>query len=178
LLSSFEELEARGRTQLRSQRVPEEQIDVLWMADLRYEGQSYEISTPVDRKAVFTRADLDEIVHCFHDLHFRIYAYGSVDEKVEFINLRVAAIGKVPEVSLAHAGAEDGDAEVARKGTRPVHFPAEGFIDVAVYDRAMLRPGHTVRGPALIEEVASTTVITPGLKGTVDEYGNIVIPLS
>ena len=178
LLSAFKELEARGRAQLRSQRVPEEQTDVLWWADLRYEGQSYEISTPVGRKEVFTRADIEEMVSRFHDLHYRTYAYGSVDEKVEFINLRVAAIGKVPEVSLAHTGAEDGDAEVARKGTRPVHFPTEGFIDAAVYDRDLLRPGHTVTGPALIEEVASTTVITPGLKGTVDEYGDIVIPLS
>jgi N-methylhydantoinase A len=178
LLSSFNELEARGRAQLQSQRVLEEHTDVLWWADLRYEGQSYEISTPVDRKEVFARADIEDIVSRFHALHYRIYAYGSVDEKVEFINLRVAAIGKVPEVSLAHVGAEDGDAEVARKGSRPVHFPTEGFIDAAVYDRALLRPGHAVTGPALIEEVASTTVITPGLKGTVDEYGDIVIPIS
>jgi N-methylhydantoinase A len=59
-----------------------------------------------------------------------------------------------------------------------VHFPASGFIDAAVYDRALLSPGHVVGGPALIEEVASTTVITPGLKGSVDEYGSIIIALS
>jgi N-methylhydantoinase A len=178
LLAAFKELEERGKAQLKAQKVSEDQIEVVWSADLRYEGQSYEISTPVVRRDTFTRADIDEIVKQFHDLHYRIYAYGSVDEKVEFINLRVAAIGKVPEISLAHNGAGDGDAEVARKGTRSVHFPAGGFIDTAIYDRALLQPGHTVKGPALIEEVASTTVITPGLKGTVDEYGNIIIPLS
>jgi N-methylhydantoinase A len=178
LLAAFEELEARGRAQLRAQKVAEDQIEIIWSADLRYEGQSYEINTPVVRKDSFTRADIEEIVSRFHDLHYRIYAYGSVDEKVEFINLRVAAVGRVPEVSLAHTGAGDGDAEVARKGTRAVHFPSQGFIDVAIYDRALLRPGHAVSGPALIEEVASTTVITPGLKGSVDEYGNVIIPLS
>jgi len=178
LLKAFRELEEQGRARLRAQRVPEDQVEVLWSADLRYEGQSYELSTPVIHKDAFTRADIEEIVQRFHDLHFRIYAYGSVDEKVEFINLRVAAIGTVPEISLAHTGPGDGDAEVARKGARPVHFLAEGFIGADVYDRALLRPGHEVSGPALIEEVASTTVITPGLKGIVDEYGNIIISLS
>jgi N-methylhydantoinase A len=178
LLMSFQGLEARGREQLRSQRVPDDQIEIVWSADLRYEGQSYEISTPATHKDSFARADIEEIVNRFHDLHYRIYAYGSVDEKVEFINLRVAAIGRVPEVSLSQIGAGDGDAEVARKGTRSVHFPTQGFIDAAIYDRSLLQPGHVVSGPALIEEVASTTVLTPGSKGTVDEFGNIIIPLS
>jgi N-methylhydantoinase A len=178
LLATFQELEARGRAQLRAQNVPDKDIETVWTADLRYEGQSYEISTPVVRKEAFARADIEEIVSHFHELHYRIYAYGSVEEKVEFINLRAAAIGKVPEISLAHTGAGGADVEVARKGTRPVHFLAQGFTDAAVYDRALLEPGHTITGPALIEEVASTTVITPGLKGTVDQYGNIVIPLS
>jgi N-methylhydantoinase A len=178
LLVALQDLEARGRAQLRAQNVQDDKIEIVWSADLRYEGQSYEINTPVVRKDSFTEADVEEIVNRFHDLHYRIYAYGSVDEKVEFINLRVAAIGKVPEVSLVHTGAGDGDAEVARKGTRPVHFPASGFIDAAVYDRALLSPGHVVSGPALIEEIASTTVITPGLKGSVDEYGSIIITLS
>lgn len=178
LLKEFKELEAQGRAQLKAQNVAEDQIEILWSADLRYEGQSYELSTPVQRSEVLTQSDIKEIVSLFHDMHHRIYAYGSVDEIVEFINLRVAAIGKVPEVSLAHGGATGGDAGIARKDTRPVHFLKEGFIDTAIYDRALLRPGHVVTGPALIEEIASTTVITPGTEGTVDEFGNVIIPLS
>lgn len=178
LLAGFNELEAQGRAQLKAQNVSPDQIEILWSADLRYEGQSYELNTPVDRKESLTRADIKGIVDRFHKQHYRIYAYGSIDEVVEFINLRVAAIGKVPEVSLAHAGNEDSDAEVARRSIRAVHFPAQGFTETAIYDRSLLRPGHVIRGPALVEEIASTTVITPGLKGTVDEYGNIAIPLS
>jgi len=178
LLKEFKELEAQGRAQLKAQNVAEDQIEILWSADLRYEGQSYELSTPVQRSEVLTQSDIKEIVSLFHDMHHRIYAYGSVDEIVEFINLRVAAIGKVPEVSLAHGGATGGDAGIARKDTRRVHFLKEGFIDTAIYDRALLRPGHVVTGPALIEEIASTTVITPGTEGTVDEFGNVIIPLS
>ncbi len=178
LLAGFKELEAQGRAQLRAQKVPDDEMEILWSADLRYEGQSYELNTPVRRKELLTQSDIEEIVDLFHEQHLRIYAYGSVDEMVEFINIRVAAIGKVPEVSLSHGGKVDGDAEIARKGTRPVYFPAEGFIDTGIYERTLLRPGHVVAGPALVEEIASTTVITPGVQGTVDQYGNIIIPLS
>ncbi|HEM61918.1 MAG TPA: hydantoinase/oxoprolinase family protein, partial [Chloroflexi bacterium] len=174
LLVTFEELEAKGRAQLKAQGVPDADIETVWTADLRYEGQSYEISTPVARKDSFSRADIEEIVGRFNELHYRIYAYGSVDEKVEFVNLRVAAIGKVPEISLARNGAGGARAKEALKGTRPVHFLAQGYANAAVYERELLQPGDSVVGPALIEEVASTTVITPGLKGTVDEYGNII----
>ncbi len=178
LLAGFKELEAQGRAQLKAQNVAEDQVEILWSADLRYEGQSYELNAPVARKDPLTRADISEIVDLFHKQHYRIYAYGSIDEMVEFINLRVAAIGKVPKVSLAHGGTGDGDAEIARKGTRRVHFPAHGFIDTGIYERSLLCSGHVISGPALIEEIASTTVIIPGAKGTVDEYGNIIIPLS
>jgi len=178
LLAVFEELETRGREQLRAQGVADEDIETVWTADLRYEGQSYEISTPVTSKGSFSRSDIEAIVSRFHDLHYRIYAYGSIDEKVEFINLRVAAIGKVPEVSLSRNTNSGIEAGQALKGTRPVHFPGEGFTDAAIYDRALLQPGQSVKGPALVEEVASTTVIAPGLQGTVDAYGNIIIPLS
>jgi N-methylhydantoinase A len=178
LSAVFTDLESQGRAQLRAQNVADEDIQIVWTADLRYEGQSYEISTPVDRKDSFTKADLKAVVDRFHDLHYRIYAYGSIDEKVEFINLRVAAIGKVPEISLARNGNAGADPGQAVKGARLVHFPAEGYIETAIYDRALLQPGQSVAGPALVEEVASTTVITPGLTGSVDEYGNIIIALS
>jgi N-methylhydantoinase A len=177
LSAVFKDLESQGRAQLRAQNVADEDIQIVWTADLRYEGQSYEISTPVDRKESFTKADLNAVVDRFHDLHYHIYAYGSIDEKVEFINLRVAAIGKVPEISLARNGNARRDVGKAVKGARLVHFPAEGYIETAIYDRALLQPGQSVAGPALVEEVASTTVITPGVTGSVDEYGDIIIAL-
>ncbi len=178
LLAAFQDMEARGRAQLRAQNVPDEQVEIAWSADIRYAGQSYELNTPVARRDTLTAEDVHEVIDRFHELHHRIYAYGSKEETVEFINLRVAAIGRVPEVALAVSERSGADAGVARKGTRPVYFPtAGGFVDTVVYERDLLRPGHTVRGPALIEEMASTTVITPGAAGTVDGYGNIVVEL-
>jgi N-methylhydantoinase A len=177
MLVAFKELEAQGRAQLKAQNVPDEMIEVQWSADIRYQGQSYELNSPVTPRETLTRADLAKVIARFHELHHRIYAYGSPAETVEFINLRVGAIGKVPEVSFAPLEKAAGDASMACKGSRPVYYPAYGFVETAVYGRERLRPGQIVEGPCLVEEIASTTVITPEAVGTVDEYGNIIIQI-
>lgn len=177
LLEVFRNLEGRGRAQLRDERVPEDQIEVVWSADLRYEGQSYEINTPVPHNGRLTQADVQETIHRFHELHQRIYEYSSVDEPVEFINVRVTTIGRAPAVSLAAGGAEGADPGAAQKGSRPVYFSGAGFVECPIYDRALLKRGNEVAGPCLVEEIASTTVLTPGARGVVDEYGNIVITM-
>jgi N-methylhydantoinase A len=175
VLAAFKDMEERGRAQLRAQHVVDEMIEIRWSADIRYEGQSYELNTPVTPSQTLTMADLARVIDHFHELHHRIYAYGSAEETVEFINLRVGAIGRVPEVSFPSLEGAGDDASAASKGSRKAYFPAHGFIDTAVYQREQLRPGNTVEGPCLVEERASTTVITPEAVGTVDGYGNIVV---
>jgi N-methylhydantoinase A len=177
VLAAFKDLAARGRAQLRAQNVPDDLVVIQWSADIRYVGQSYELNTPVTRKETLTQADIDEVIDRFHQLHYRIYAYGSAEETVEFINLRVGAIGKVPEVSFTRREKAGSDPSAASKGSRPVFYPAHGFIDTPVYERDLLQPGNVIIGPCLVEEIASTSVLTPRARGTVDEYGNIIVEL-
>jgi N-methylhydantoinase A len=177
VLAAFKALEAQGRAQLKAQNVPDELIEIQWSADIRYAGQSYELNTPVTRKGTLTQTDLDEVIERFHRLHYRIYAYGSSEERVEFINLRVGAIGKVPEVTFIRRERAGRDPRAASKGSRSVYYPAHGFMDTPVYERELLQPGNVINGPCLVEEIASTSVLTPGAKGTVDEVGNIIIEL-
>jgi len=198
LLEVFRALEERGLGQLRAERVPEDLIEIVWSADLRYEGQSYEINTPVpvvsrqssgirdqhlatDHRVLTTDdwllTTVKETIRHFHELHQRIYEYSSIDEAVEFINLRVTAIGRVPPVSLAAGNSGDPNPSAAQKRSRPVYFSGAGFVECNIYDRMRLKPGNVVTGPCLVEEMASTTVITPGARAGVDEYGNIVVAI-
>lgn len=167
-------LEERGRRQLAAQHVADSDVLIEWSADLRYQGQSYELNTPIPRKTKLTQADVQEVVARFHKLHYQVYAYGSVDETVEFINLRVAAIGKAPQVRIAA-----GDGKAGRKatpvGTRKVYFPGPGFCETAIYRREALKAGQRLDGPCLIEEVASTTVIPPDATAEVDQFGDLII---
>jgi N-methylhydantoinase A/oxoprolinase/acetone carboxylase beta subunit len=114
------------------------------------------------------------VVRRFHELHWRIYAYGEPNEPVEFISVRLAAIGAVPAVQLARRRATS--RRPAPKSRRPVYFLALGRpVAASVYERAGLGPGQRVTGPCLIEETTSTTVIPPGCSGAVDAYGSLVI---
>ncbi len=172
----FTELETQGKAQLQAQHVATENIRLIRTVDLRYEGQSYELNTPTPANTPLTAEVVRGVIDTFHKLHYQVYAYGSVDEKVEFINLRLTAIGLVPEVKLgsAQAGpATNGDDAV--KGQRQVYFFAHGFVETPILDRIKLSPGATFSGPCLIEEVASTTVVPPEATARVDEYGSMII---
>lgn len=166
-------LEAKGRRQLQAQHVAEADIVIEWTADLRYQGQSYELNVHVPHHVPFSREDLQAVIASFHQLHYDVYAYGSVDEKVEFINLRVAAIGKVPEVRLsAHNGASAGEATPIRM---PQVYLDVGFVETPLYRRETLHAGLQLAGPCLIEERASTTVVTPSAQVEVDAFGCLII---
>ena len=69
-----------------------------------------------------------------------------------------------------------GDGPPARRTVRRVVF-AEGVRDTPIYDRAALRAGQAITGPAIVEEDASATVLAPGARLEVDRWGNLCITL-
>lgn len=176
ILSIFHSLEEEGIRQLRMERVKDEHISLLWSADLRYKGQSYEINTPVQR-VESSMESIQAILDRFHELHQRFYSYSEPQETVEFINLRVRAIGRTPEVRLAPRAGQAGAHSRAIKGKRAVYFEGIGMVEVPIYDRELLHAGHTFRGPCLIEERISATVMPQGCSASVDQFGNIIISL-
>ena len=90
----------------------------------------------------------------------------------------MSAIGRLekPQVAQIPQG-ESIPPENARRGARKVNFDGTAALDALVYDRSKLLSGNIVHGPAIIEEVASTTVIEPGDKVTVNEFGHLVMTL-
>ena len=63
------------------------------------------------------------------------------------------------------------------KGSRRVDFDRDGVLDAAIYDRSRLGRGAAISGPAIIEEAGSTTVVFPGQRVTVDDYGNLHVEI-
>jgi N-methylhydantoinase A len=175
LQAAYERMEAEARRQLAAEHVRPERIVIEWSADLRYEGQSYELTLPVRAAArQLSEADIAETIEQFHALHWRIYAYGEPSEPVEFVSLRLAAIGKVEAVQLPKLSRAGGQA--TPRDARPVYFPELGqYVPTQIYARSDLRPGQVLAGPALVEESTSTTVIAPGWTGALDPYGNLLI---
>lgn len=179
MLDAYRELERAGRGQLRRERVTPSRIALIWSADLRYVGQSYELNTPVPRGLAPSRL-IPTIVKRFHALHQTVYAYSSEAEEVEFIQVRLTAIGCSPTIRLGRGGRSPTASKprgTLKKGEREVFFQGRRFVPCPVYEREALLSGARFRGPCLVEEEASTTVVLPGAKGRVDAYGDLIITL-
>jgi len=166
-------LEARAAEALREDGVPAEQCALLRTADVRYVGQAYEVNVPV-RAGRVDASGIAATVHRFHEEHHRLFAHSDPADPVEFVNLRVAALGRVAAPRLRRRRAE-GPATAAA-GRRPVYFDGAGdFVDCAIYDRTALPAGARLAGPAIVEQMDCTTVIHPHQSAEVDAFGNLVI---
>ncbi|RJP14522.1 MAG: hydantoinase/oxoprolinase family protein [Candidatus Abyssobacteria bacterium SURF_5] len=132
--------------------------------DMRYAGQAYEVTVPV----------AEDFVAIFHQEHFRLYGHSDASRAVELVNIRLTASGIVEPPPFIRGEETDIIAEAAFLGDRQAVF-ASGVSATPVYDRAELRPGNQLAGPAIVAEAHATTVITPGFTARMDVLGNILI---
>jgi N-methylhydantoinase A len=127
--------------------------------DMRYAGQNYEreISLPA---GPFTPEAVAEMVARFSKAHDEFYGFSLEGEPVEFVTLRVSAIGPSELAGVIQAPAT-GEA-VEPKASRLAAFRGWGYLETPVYRRETLPGGAILAGPAIIEETDSTTVVHPG----------------
>jgi N-methylhydantoinase A len=175
LLAMFKIMEDEGIDQLREENVENRDMLIEWSADIRYEGQSWELNTPVVRTAGLGPSELRDIITSFHALHQKVYSYNEPREHTEFINLRVRATGKNASLTLPEEPENPTPPAVGLKENRPIYFTDKGFLDVPIYERDLFGSGSLIPGPCLIEEQISTTLIPHGWVGRIDGYKNIVI---
>ena len=175
LLQVFKEMESEGFRQLLEEKVPEQRIEIFWSADLRYEGQSWELNVPVERRGILDQAALQTIAGTFHDLHHQVYSFSEPNGVVEFVNLRVAVKGKNPALSLPKEKIQPSPRNPEAKTRRTVYFEEVKWQEIPVFERDRLPVGSKMAGPCLVEEQISTTLIPAGFAGTIDEYKNILL---
>ena len=112
----------------------------------------------------------------FHADHDRSYGHGYPDEPTELVNFRLSALGSIRKPTMREIVARAGPVIDARKSVRQVYFDAAGgFVVTPVYDRTRLGAGHRFDGPAIVEEMDSTTLVLPNCSVEVDGYGNLLI---
>jgi N-methylhydantoinase A len=161
--SVFAELQRAGREELRREGLADDRIEFLRQVDLRYVGQSYELTIPAG----------DGLLERFHAEHDRVYGFAAPAEAVELVSVRVASVGRIdkPPARMLERGTTP-----EPKERRDVYFAeTDGYVDCPIYDRYALPAGASLAGPAVIEEFDSTTVVHPGFGVSVDETGNLII---
>ena len=173
LEQTFRELETQGRETLGREGMPEAAMEFRRQADLRYVGQSHELTLPLTTETLGP-AQLSQLLEQFHRTHDRAYGFSAPGEDVELVSVRLSAIGQIAKPALAPLAKATGEATA--KGQRPVYFAeSEGYVDCPVYDRYALGAGAVVQGPAIVEEIDSTTVVHPQYQVRVDEVGQMVL---
>jgi N-methylhydantoinase A len=167
VVAAHESMEASARERLAGLPVTAVRIDR--SVDLRYVGQSFEITVPVDAG----RYDKEEMLARFHRLHDESYGYSDANEPVELVNVRLTAFGetsKPPALAEAASGAVSEPA----LGRRTVpSFNGGDSAEFTLYDRTRFRPGTRISGPAIVTDPNSTAIILPGWRGEVDAQGSI-----
>ena len=140
--------------------------------DMRYAGQSHEITVAVQERE-FSDPDLPTLIAAFREEHERVYGYAP-DAPVQLVTFRVTALARVTAPPVEGAGGARGDLCAAYRATREVHF-AElgGFVECPIYDRERIPPGADLEGPAVLEQMDTTTVVLPGQVARCDERGNL-----
>ncbi len=173
--SIYGELANRASSSLIDAGFDDARRTLVRSADLRYGGQAFEVRVSAPGGAIDS-AFVESVVATFHDEHEALYGYCYRDDPqqaVEWVNVRTAGIGLIAKPALQRLEAGDGDPRAAMTGTRSVHF--DGWHEAILYDRALLRSGDRITGPAVIEEYGSTTPVAPGFDVTVDDFGNLMI---
>jgi N-methylhydantoinase A len=171
----FEEIEAEPRRQLAASGYQPDEILSERLVDVRFKGQGHDLHIAPEEGP--NGEPLFESIHQrFLDEYERTYGFrrDGVPFIVRACRVRVRGHKESasPEIDLPQSGSPEG----ALKGRRPVFFRGlRDFADTPVYERRLLPIGAQISGPAIIEEVESTTVVPPQWRATIDEFGNILM---
>jgi N-methylhydantoinase A/oxoprolinase/acetone carboxylase beta subunit len=165
------ELDAAGRARMREEDVPPEAVEVVYVAEMRYAGQAYELPVPI--AAPLGSADLAAVRDAFHAVHERVYGYARAGQAVEFVNFRAVHTYPLPRPRLTAAARAVGAVADARTAERRAYFPPAGFVATPVYARARLPLGARLPGPTILEQPDTTTVLPPGWTAEVEGSGSL-----
>ncbi len=171
------EMRDQGLALLADEGIPADRVTVGLTLDLRYLRQYHEVGIEVSWDEA-EACDPAAIAAKFHPQHDALYGYSLEDKgtPVELMNIRLTAIGRTDKPSLVPEPRAGEDPSPARKGVRRAYLPGErAFADVVVYDGMALRHGNRFDGPAVIEQVNTTTFVTPEFSVVVDPYGTYTL---
>ena len=171
LEEAYSELEARGRRWLeeeRAQGIRLESAFVLYSADMRYDGQAFEIEVAVQSGE---RGDSAAIAARFHDVYRSIFGVNDPSAPVTYVNLRASVVGVTAKVARLHPSA--GRLPARGEETRSVLLDGRAH-DARVLPRAAVGADRWVAGPAIIEQYDTTTFVPPGCRVRADALGNLV----
>jgi N-methylhydantoinase A len=165
----FGRLEAQARERLAGDGVAESDMQISRAIDMRYAGQWRQLTVTMDKSETMATA-----LKNFHAEHERAFAFRDEERVVEVYAARVVAIGQVPKPPSAAETAETSELPPITARRQVFFSETDGYVDTPVYRREELKVGSTIKGPAIVEQLDSTVVLSPGTTSTVTADRHIV----
>ncbi|WP_321337018.1 hydantoinase/oxoprolinase family protein [uncultured Cohaesibacter sp.] len=176
--AGFAKLSSQAQDWFLADNISESRRKEMRTVDMRYAGQNYElsVSVPAGPISLETFKQLEEGFEAVHKQRFGFIAKG---EKIQLVTLRLEAVGEVKKAELQSYPLEGAVADAARIGERDVWLKeAGGFVNCPVYDRKLLKHGNQIAGPAIIEQMDTTSVLLPDMTAAVDAYLNLIVEVA
>jgi N-methylhydantoinase A len=171
----FAQLIDAARGDLRSEGFGADEMKIEAFLDLRYAGQGYELTVACPMPPLKTE-QLKLMRERFDTQHEQASGHKAETEPVELVSLRLISYGLVPQAKLSPERPTGRKIEEAETGARKIYLGKEhGTLKCRIYTRELLEVGHAIAGPAVIEQLDTTTVIHPEQDATVDEYRNLIV---
>lgn len=162
-----------GEARLAADRVPVDVVEAAHFADMQYEGQTYTLRVPLDPSDLSTAA----LKQALRGAYLDRFGIDLSNFRAKLINVRTAVTGRRPALDLTrifNATPKAASAAEAVIGSRPVWFDG-AFVETPIYARDRLPVGARIEGPAIFNQMDTTTVAEPGNVVHVDETGNLII---
>jgi N-methylhydantoinase A len=175
LVALLDEMASQTRAELTADGIPEDTITSEFEVDVRYAGQAFEVPLTIDQATLHEKG-IDGILDRFNEEHLRLFTF-NMETPHEIVNLRAVAMGEAPILPAAELPKGDGN-PAAAKIREHVMWMDGSEQQGAIYDRAKLKQGDVITGPAIITEMDSTTLVETGCVAKIDAVGNILINLA
>ena len=177
---ALNELEGLCRKRLSADGISKKNQKINKIAECRYHGQGFELRAEIP-PGKLTNANKQIVIDNFHKQHELDYGYTFGSDQVEIMTLRVVGIASVEPMSwpkqkkIQKTTTMKKSLDQAYLYTRKTTFDDGKTIDTPRFDRDKMLAGHKIKGPAIIIQHNSTTLIPPGYLANVSTYGNIHI---
>ncbi len=172
----FADLEARAKNELAAEGLSALNASFAREADLRYAGQGYELRVSLEGLASPLDADaLATLEQRFHDQHAAVHGHCAKDTPVEVVSCRLRATAPMPKYAPVEEAAAPQAIVPHARGSRRLTLGPDRTVDAALWRRDELPVGWTGAGPAIVEQLDSTTIVPDGWSMRCDAWGNLVL---
>lgn len=177
--SIFDEMKEEAVSKIKELGFKKPEIQLKYKIAMRYEGQAHEVTIEVPSGLAIknlNRKTLEKYEGIFHEKHHCLYGHSNPGAPCEFFTLSVTAVGPVLKFQTSLAVEGTANPSQAFKKDRKVFWQeTNGYKDTPTFERSLLKAGNIISGPAIIEQMDTTTMIPPRQKARIDKYGNIII---